>query len=226
MRDPRSVFHVHSSKSRVSSMILLSVLVPVSLLAAFRITGIIPEPPTPQIIAVETVYWNMSRPSSIEDMVGEWANNSYSDSSAFVGLNIGINNYLENDQVRGDSLALRIFLEAKVNDGFFDTVVTTFSNIDANAFVDIAEDPDHIELQNLSINTIRDSFETNQPYIEARSPSRSKQVALAISVYWMFMDRNNMDHWITLTAEITCFNGAEYQKVVIPIRLGVFVPQK
>ncbi len=214
---------MYYSKNRVSSMILLSVLVPVSLLAAFRMTGVIPEPPTPQIITVETVYWNMSRPSSSENKVGEWANKSYGDFSEFVGFSIRIEGYGENHQEKGDYLEFRIFLEAKVNDGFFDTVVTTFSDIDANAFVDIMSDPDMIKLQNLSIETIRDSFRTNQPYIEAQSPNRSKQVALAFSVYWMFMDSNNMDHWITVTAEITYFNGAKYQKVVIPTRLGVLV---
>jgi len=210
------------SKRKSSSVILLSVLIPVSLLATFRIAGIIPEPPIPQTITVETVSWNMSRPDHSKG-INTWVNNSYSDVSGHLVFGVCAIIYTENHQERGDTLEFRVSLEANTSDGFIRSVIIRFSEIDTQAYLDIMEDPDPpwIELQNLSVKTIRDSRVTSEPYIEAIVLNQPKQALLSMVVFWQFGERNNMDHWVTLTAEITYFNGAEHQKVVIPIRLGV-----
>jgi len=40
----------------------LSIMVPIGLLATFRLTGVLQESPKPETITVESVDWNMSRP--------------------------------------------------------------------------------------------------------------------------------------------------------------------
>jgi hypothetical protein len=86
-----------AQKKKMASLTLLSIMLPISLLATFRLTGVIQEPPTPQIITVETVSWNMSRPSNyiILDVLGR---NHYSDDIVSVNFSINIVTYHENEE--------------------------------------------------------------------------------------------------------------------------------
>ena len=84
--------------SKWASLALLSIIVPVSLLATFRLTGVLPEPPKPETITVETVSWNMSRPSDFTT-VDERVENVYADDVALVRLGIFIGGYYETIQL-------------------------------------------------------------------------------------------------------------------------------
>jgi hypothetical protein len=212
---------MHSSKKKISSMILLSMLVPMSLLATLRIVGIVPEPPRTETITVETVTWNMSRPPAHKPSINNWVNNSYGDFHHFVNFDIRVANYVENDEVFGDYLEFWLYLNADVDDGYIRFVTVRFLEIDTQAHLDILEDPDSHDLLNLSVTAIRDSRRTDEPCIEATGLNRPEQALLSMPVYWRFRDENNVDHWVTITAEITYFDGEAYQKAAIPISLGV-----
>jgi hypothetical protein len=67
------------SRRRWTSLALLSIMIPVGLLATFRLTGVLEEPPTPEIITTETVKWSMQRPAETIFEIGETIENSYAD---------------------------------------------------------------------------------------------------------------------------------------------------
>ena len=101
-----------------------------------------------------------------------------------------------------------------------------FSKIEDTAFLDIVadlKDPAWVELDNLTIRAVRDSWRTNKPYIDAMALNQPEYCSLKMASFWVFFDKNNMDHWITATLEVTYFTGTIYQKAVIPIRLGVLI---
>ena len=209
--------------SKWASLALLSVIVPVSLLATFRLTGVLPEPLKPETITVETVNWNMSRPSKYVS-IDEWIENSFSDSITSIGLRLHVSSYAENSIAHGDYLFFGIFVTGNVTEGFVQSVLIKFSLVDTNAFLDIVadlKDPDWVELHNLTIQAVRDSWRTNEPYIDAIAPNHTKNCSLKMRAYWQFFDENTVNHWIMVTLEITYFTGTTYRIVAIPIQLAV-----
>jgi hypothetical protein len=200
-------------------MILLSMLIPISLLATLRMVGIVPEPLG---IRVEGIKYSMNRPSNTKD-VDVWTNNSYTDSGSSIDFSVLIKYYIENHQERGDHIELKMLLEANTDYGFIRSVLLRLSRGDTQAYLDIMEDTDWIILQNLSIEKILDQRESNEAYVEAISPNRSKQALLAMFVFWMFVDENDVNHWAAITAEVTYFNGRTQQEVILPINVEVLV---
>lgn len=205
---------------------LLSVVLPMSLLATFRLTGVLREPQPPQTVAVEAVVWNMSRPpdgwrssSSIDEKV----ENLYEDELASIVFGIHLSGYTDNSGLLGDYLFFLLYVASNISEGFISSMAIKFSKVDIYAFLDIKTDPDWIKLQNLEIRTVRDSFETQYPYIDTYIIYQPKYTSLEIYAYWMFLDENSLSHWITATLEVTYFNGTAYQTIIMPIRLEVLV---
>jgi hypothetical protein len=79
-----------------------------------------------------------------------------------------------------------------------------------------------MELHNLEIRRVQDwrAYE-RETYFETVTRSQPKDVFLSIIVYWVFLDQNNTSHSVTANLEITYFDGIDYQKLTLPITLGV-----
>ena len=209
--------------SKWASLALLSVIVPVSLLATFRLTGVLPEPLKPETITVEAVTWNMSRPSE-HVTINQKVMSSFSDSVALIKWSIHIGVYTDDSVLRGDYLDFRIAATANVSDGFVNSVDIRFSQIDTNAFLDIIadlKDTDWVQLDNLEIKAVRDSWWVDEPYINAIALDRPQQCFLRMAAFWKFLDKNELNHWIIATLEVTYSTETKLQKVIIPIQLGV-----
>ncbi len=213
-----------------ASVALLSIIVPVGLLATFRLTGVIKEPPKPETVTVEAVSWNMSRPTDIDTIIDldEQIEKSYTEGIASVSFNLRIISYSENEldfpSWGGDYLKLRMISSANVSEGFIYSVVVKFSRTDVLAKVDIEEHPSSMELHNLEIGKVRDSGTyIREAYFETTALNQPKDTLLSIFAFWSFSDENNTDHSVTVNLEVTYLNGTAYRKVTVPIVLGVFV---
>lgn len=213
------------------SLALMSVIVPISLLATFRLTGILPEPPTPETINVETVPWNMSRPVNVDIItIDKWTKNSYTDNIAFIELSIQFVGYWENkpgwwpSDGDDDAIYLRIVATANVSEGFIYSMIIKFPEVDADAVLYIDQNKGFRELINLKEGLISWSSKYKKgAYFEALAFNQPKDALLSIMAYWVLQDQNNIDHWLTVTLETTLFNGTAYQKMIMPMRLGVLV---
>lgn len=213
-----------------ASLGLLSIIIPITLLVTFRLTGLQPEPQTPVTVTVKEVSWNVTRPTIYPKyfIIDEQVENSYVDDIS-ADLTARVVDYREN--VPGywlweggyDEIDVRIVLTANVSEGFIHSVVIKLSEIDAQADVIIIDDEDWIQVQNLKIDMLDDFSQQNEAWVKAASINQPKDVGLHITAFWTFFDLNNMDHWITATAEVTYFNGSTWKSVVIPLRLGVLV---
>ncbi len=214
-------------RQRWKPLILLSIIVPVSLLVSFRLTGVLPEPPIPETFTVEVVRWNMSRPSDFTTL-DESVENVYADDAALVRWSIFIGAYHENNPDwpfdYNDGLGFRLVATANVSSGFIYSLAVKFSKIEDTAFLDIVadlKDPNWVELDNLEIKAVRDSWRTNKPYIDAMARNQPEYCSLKMASFWVFFDKNNIDHWIMASLEVKYFNGATYQAVALPIQLKV-----
>lgn len=213
-----------NSRKRWVSITLLSIVIPVGLLVTFRLTGVLQEPLTPEIVGVEAVSWNVTRPTE-HNVISEKATNTYSIDSTYIEMNVAIYNYRENSASLpfggNDGLSIGLTATANVSSDFVHSAVVRFSHSDDNAFLDINEDPDVIFLRNVELQRIVDL--RPESYIEVLGVNRPDYCQLEMILYWVFFDKNNVDHEITVTLEVTYFNGTAYRKAVLPIQLGVFV---
>jgi hypothetical protein len=213
------------------SLALMSVMVPISLLISFRLTGVLKEPPTPETITVEAVTWNMSRPVNVDIItIDKWTRNSYTDNITSIGLSVHFISYVENElgwwpsDGDDDVIDLRITATANVSEGFIYSMIIKFPEIDADAVLYIDQNKGFRELINLQEGLISWSSKyKNGAYFEALAFNRPKDTLLSIMVHWVLQDQNNVDHTITLTLETTLFNGTAYQKIIMPILLGVLI---
>jgi hypothetical protein len=219
-----------ATRRRFASLSLLSIVIPISLLATFRLTGIIPEPPKPQTITVEVVSWNMSRPAVHDKgiVIGQWVNNSLNQDGASVNFSLLICAYVDNIprfSENVDYVDFGIFVDADLTEGFVQSVFVEFSGIDTQAYLDIVsalDDPDWVDIHNLEIKSVLDSFSVDQPCIETYGLNQPKTCSLEMRACWYFLDRNNIDHAMIASLKILVFDGTRYLEVIVPITLGVF----
>lgn len=213
------------NKRRFASVALLSIILPISLLAAFRLTGVLREPPKLETITVEAVTWNMSRPGGTIT-VNEWVRNFFTDGIVSVGSNVHIGGYSENSpdfpSWGGDYLTLTITSSADVSNGFIYSMIVKFSRPDTLAKVNIEEHPTSMELHNLEIKKISALGTNNrEAYFETGALNQLENASLSIFSWWAFFDTNDINHSVTLSFETIYFNGTFYEKVIQPIQLQI-----
>lgn len=206
-----------------ASVALLSIIVPVGLLATFRLTGVIKEPPKPETVTVEAVSWNMSRPTGTL-LIDMWVENFYKDLAASVNLRVHVAKYYENDPFypaeSNDYVKLWINADMNVTSGFVYSMIIGFSRTETDALLKIYEASDSRRLENLEETDTRLlGTDKREAHFDAYSFNQPKNSFLGITVAWVFLDRNNTEHEITVTLEATYYTGSAYQKVVIPMRL-------
>ena len=212
--------------SKRVSLTLLSIIIPVSLLAAFRVTGVLPGPPNRETLAVEAVSWNMSRLYDYKRL-DELVNNSYTTSVVSINLTVHVVNYYENDPVEFglDNVDSMVLINMSVREGFVESLFVNFTELDNHAALDIHQDMDNIDLVNLEVAEIVDwngAFGRNT-YFKAMSINQPANAYLRFPFGWIFRDHNNANHQLTTTLEATLFNGTTYQKIKIPIQMVTFI---
>lgn len=209
------------NRNRVS-FVFLSIVLPLSLLIAFRFTGVLSEPETPETVMVDAVEWNISRPSNYI-IINKWVKNSYSDDVAAMSLRVHVTEYLENSPLWDgfDVLWFRIIVTANSTDGFIHSAIVNFVEADEYAAIDINDG--RIELTNLKVISIMDWDWTlgKGSYIRANAINQPGHVHLRDRVAWMFIDQNSVDHKVNVILELTYFDGVTYQMLIMPIQLKV-----
>lgn len=214
-----------SLKHRWIPLALICIVIPVGILAAFRLTGVLHEPQTLEVGTADPVYWNISRPLNFVT-IDKNIENVYTHGVASVKLKVHVSSYFKDEPTLGDFLWLNIVGAINVSDGFIYSLVMKFSGIDADAFLDVVadvRDKDWVEFQNLTISTVCDSGCANEPYVNAVSVNQPKQCLLRIAAFWVFFDENDVNHWMTTNLEVTYFNGTAYQRISMPIFLGMLI---
>lgn len=206
--------------------VLLSIIIPISLLATFRLAGILPEPPTPETITTDAVSWNMSRPTQtiVIDMS---VNNSYAREAVLVGFCLYIAGYRENFPTLPygdlDSVDKFVFADVSIKQGYIHSITVRLSRSNDNSFLNIIDDPDRTKLSNLTKKETWNNIYSSEVLFEATAVNKPAECSLMFTVSWMFNDQNNENHFVTVTLETIFFDGTIYRKLVIPIQFGVLV---
>ncbi len=206
------------------SIVLLSITLPMSLLAGLRLTGILEEPPTPEVVVVKPASWSTDRPTDFKD-IDELVNNSYADDLVSIDYVVHVLSYYENDAMWGgfDVVMSMVLVNMSISEGYVESLFVDFAELDEYAALDIHDDMDHIEVVNLEVAEIADwdwVFGRNA-YIRTKRTNQPKNVYLQFLFAWLFRDHNDASHKITATLKAAYLSGTTYWEVRIPIKMEV-----
>ena len=208
---------------RWMSLAILGILVPVGLLVTFRITGILQEPiAAPENITVETVSWQMDRPSRTGVKFNERVENAYINKEASVSIGVHICTYHENDPETPyegkDGVAFQVYVNTGLEPGFSATFAVRFCPIDYNAVVFVSQQ--FLVSDNATVTRMKQiSTDVEGAYVLAKATNSSCH--LSILVYWVFKDQNVEDHQLKVVLEFTYRSRSVYKEVVLPIMLAM-----
>jgi hypothetical protein len=199
-------------------VIILSIVVPVSLLATFRITGILREPMTWETVSLDPVSWSLNRPSN-DTMILEWVNNSYNGTGVSITLGILVTRYFEDDLYFGDYIQFELNVATNVTEGFIDSVVIRYQLNPTSS--DMMFDDDWFTLRNLKLQKI----EFYEQYATTVGINQPQNCSLKHLTFWTMGYDNDVEQAVKATAKILCWNGTAYQKIQVPIDLFVHAMQ-
>ena len=203
---------------------LLAVVLPVSLLATLRLTGILPEPPTPEIKTAEAAGWHMYRPK-LDPYHSLYLNqtiqNGYSNKEISTTMSIYIIHYFEDWSESPfeyrDGVSFQLNVTSDSLQGYIESILLKYYVLDLNASVAIGT-REAVKEYDVEVTKMH-CYGTypSAAYVEAQALGPS--CGLFTQVWWIFDDENSEDHTLKATSEILYYNGTTYQKIVVPIVL-------
>jgi len=204
-----------------SSLVLLSIIAPISILVGFRLSGVLQgQPLTFDTIAADTINYSMIKPEETISDINQTIINQYNDPISLVCLRIRLFEFLKKvPRYNGNDLvSLRITVAANVTSGYIYSFSLRFSQTNTS-LLDIREDFDWIQQYNVKVTRIYDPW-TGESFVESIGINRPQHGSLTFDVFWVFIDEKSMSK-LTITASVLHFNGASYQKYLVPIFLEV-----
>jgi len=212
-----------SVKQKWVTIFLVAVILSISLLAAFKITGIIPEPPTPETIVLEAKSWSGERTSSMHSY-NEWVTNLYSDNATIVSLEVAVCTYCAELGWAWTSykyMDFHIVATANTSGGFIYSMdIEFYRGNKYTSVVDIIEDSYLLELHNLRLQKVLDARVETEAYVTTTAESTPKNCQLISNINWVFLNPD-IDDNITVTLKTTYFNGTIYRKIIIPLHFSI-----
>lgn len=207
------------------ALMLLSIALPMGLLATFRIAGITREPTTARVEEVAgSVNWSMKRPAEtcrIDDKV----TNIYLNASVLINFTVWVVRYSENYEYPpsngGDYVDLGVYASGNVSNGFIYSMNVTFLNLDKKTCLVFKRTvPSYDILDNLKISKIGASiWGDGDAYFETIASNQPQNCSLKTWSVWVFSDENSVDHRTDSLLETIYYDGDTYQKIVVPITL-------
>lgn len=203
--------------------LLLSIIIPMSLLATFRITGVLQGPiMVSEVETLETIVWKTEKPHYGIRM--RWMNGltSVHDGEIKLFQEVVMADYEDLSFYGSDLFHVGVNMTASTSNGYIHSIC-----------LDIA-DKEHVEarimfwsqsyftLQNLSIVSSKGlAREVQTAFMDLAGINHSTQVSLVIPFYWILYGPFNQTDILKVHSEVTYYNGSAYNKIVQPFEIIV-----
>jgi hypothetical protein len=211
------------------TIFLLSIVVPVSFLTTFKLTGIFREP----LVIAETInltpkYWTFQRPSEVPEVIyiDKNLNSTYADNQILVNFLLILGVYQENNPAYNgrDVVTMRIAINTtSINQATIENVYVVFQKDVRDSLVGWL--PLYFKLENLSMmshssgGTMNGHYEETYAILEGMNhPSK---IVFEGSILWSLTTPNSETHQIELDCEVTYYNGTAYKKIVQSFDLAI-----
>jgi hypothetical protein len=204
---------------------ILFVVVFVVLFAALGLRSVLEKPPTPEIVVLDAVRWNMTKTQETHT-IGEIVESGYEDDNDTVWVNsvIHVGSYFVDyySAVGADMLGFFINCSANTNLGYIQSININFSRTDSNSDVNPINDWDVlVQAKNLDVWRFDShATSTQECHIMAKTVEQRNFAWLRIYNAWV-LRKKEASHLITVTLQTTFFDGTDHIKTVMPIQLEV-----
>ena len=211
----------------MKAFFILSIVVPVGLLATFRLTGVLPGSiPISETITLDTITWSTPRPNnSIAQIVFDHKlGRQYSSTELTAGLYLIVSDYIENSStISYDTLRIVIAIDLNVTNpqGFVHSLSVIFRNDSKTSWVEFNDV--NMNLENLSLKDI--GGESNpeaymKAYVNLDGTDHNGNIYFWAAGKWTFLsDPSDESHQIEAIYELTYYNGTVYKKTTQPFQL-------
>lgn len=216
-----------SIKQKWLSVAVVAVILPISLLAAFRLTGILPEPQTPETITVEPVNWSMDRPSDyivfgVSTGWGNMVETNYADETVLVDIcvyhSIFLVEYASSPFFGRDGFVFRAWVNTTALTGFVSSITVRFQT-DNQSDKEISEQ--FLEIYNATVTGAKYWTTNSSKPVFVETEVSDSSASLKLMLEWVLSDDFERAHQALATAEILHFNGTSYRKIILPLQFDV-----
>jgi len=198
------------------SLAVLAIIIPISVLTTFKLTGIIPEPPTiAETIEMKTVTLEFDRP--FKDVKAPPIVNSYVDENVLINVSTLSIEYGEQSAFNNrDCVETSLWINTTAFHGFIYSA--EFScDVDNVSWV---TDGYHYYINMYNATVAEHDATANRIYYKFRVSN--SPVAVRIPLNWIYLDGDgSVDHQLSLSVCTVHYNGTAYREVIIPLMIRV-----
>jgi hypothetical protein len=197
----------------------LAVILPLGLLASFKLTGIIGGPVEPMTIMQEPVVWVMERPSKILG-IGSRIEKTWLDGDLTIVMGVIVGYYGENDTELlypgEDGLGFKSYVNATAERSSIVSVVCALQPNDSNTVVSYFPwTEEHVDV------VVKRSLGTKTKATYAIGRGTGMPYVLEMLNQGVFFDDHTESHRINVTYEITYTVASEYKKLITTFLLDI-----
>jgi hypothetical protein len=201
-------------------------VVPVSLLATFRLTGIIKEPiMISKTITLDVVEWEFTRPLHDQFIsINESVNTVYDSNDIKVNYRVFIAEYVPGSWEwipPGPYLDMAIEINSSVANavGFIEKIHVTFKNFQPSNVILLRTFLDPV---NLSLIDVMDGSFGEEGRIFLAGVNHPLETYFSAALFhWFLLTQNTQESQMEVMFEITYYDGTVYSKVIQPFRLRI-----
>lgn len=214
-------------KRKCVSLTLLSIVVPMSLLATFRLTGILQGPMTiSETTTLDAVQWEFERPNPYPQGVpiDKKLDATYAADGLSTTLCLWIYDYV--DSVAGHDfiiMAMRVNSTATDFDVFIESVQVVSGKDSQPSTVDWVDT--YFDFKNLSLVDLSHGRTNGEDYKKAfvrlTGVNHPSKVYFSMRAVWFLLTPNIQTHQMELSYEVTYYNGTAYKKIIQPFQLKI-----
>ncbi len=211
-----------TERKKQISLVLLSIIVPMSLLGTFRLTGILKEPTkVAETITLETIEWEFERINQSADIF--YVVEALHDDNGFaVNQRIHIWDYVNRPLAwSGSTITMVVELNSNTTsqNGYIESVYVALYK-DQLSTVDWVRPLSRFG--NLSIVEQAVGYEwSTKADLRLTSVKHSRSVKFSAMVVWSLLTPNNQSHQMDVLYELIYYNGTAYKKITQPFQLKV-----
>lgn len=219
--DRENILEIPNLKTWKTAL-LLSIMVPVSLLTSFKLTGLIAEPQTiAETTTLPPVYWEFPR---INGTIGVYINDvlqaTHVDDELSATLLLKIGKYSPQFYGFNEALSMctNVTLSVTNSKAFIESVRITFYEDFESSAVEWNEPL--FECSNLHILDKKEGWKLpEKAFINLSSINRSGNASFFGVLLWDLFSPHDYANLMKVTFEITYYNGTVFKKLVQPFQL-------
>jgi hypothetical protein len=212
---------------RFRALMILSIVVPVGLLASFKLAGLLGPAAISETTTLETIEWVFERPNQTVH-IDDQLNATYDIDGLSVAFDLILGVYDNDEPVFYNNDLISIGM--RIN-----STVTSPNSFIESVYVVVGKDSqpslfgwistyfgNSINLSLVAVSSGRTIGENyKQAYARLNGEDNPEEIYFWATAEWSLLTPNNISHQIEVTYEFTYYNGTAYNKIIQPFQLKI-----